>query len=506
VISESRQYSSEGGSVGARPPVAARVDRRAKTAFSKSRQAWVSKDRPKPADTQPKSAFMQECIAIKETFFNVNTYSIMAINSMIMFVPLGIASQKLGWGCLSVFGFNFLAIIPLAAVLGAATESMSRHTGQVLGGLLNATLGNAVEMSVTFFAVRNGMVEVVQMSLIGSLLSNLLLVLGMSFIAAGIKNHESNFNASGAISNTSCLVLASLALTLPTVYTTLPGVKQEEVVMLSRIIACVMAFVYACFLYFQLHTHSALFEPDRALAPAPLPVVPEEEQISTLQQDGKGLHLMDLRAATEDLVPEFREQTRELEFAPMYEVSLVTSVIILGVSTVSVMVCSNFLVASIDSVSAEYNMPYAFIGLILLPIVGNAAEHTTAVTAAYHDLMDLSMGVAIGSSTQVALFVIPYSVIIGWCYGVPMGLDFNLFSTTVFLLSVFIASGVLSDGSGNWFEGTMLCATYVIVAIITWYIPDSGKPHSVFTITARHLAETAAFPSLAVDGSTWLAI
>jgi len=420
--------------------------------------------------TPPRNRVHQECLAFRDTFFNTNTMGLMLINFLLAFVPLGIAAGWLGWGCLSIFGFNFLAIIPLSAFLGASTEALSKHTGQVLGGLLNATLGNAVEMSVTLFAIRKGMVEVVQMSLIGSLLSNLLLVLGMSFIAAGFKNHQSAFNATGASSAITCLVLASLALTLPTVYTSLPGTTSEETILLSRIIACVMGFVYICFIYFQLSTHADFFE------------VPNESPLEIAKLN------MDENRQQDKL----REQTVSGSFleppppvAPVqeYELSLWSSLFVLLVTTGSVMTCSEFLVQSIDKVSADYNMPYAFIGLILLPIVGNAAEHTTAVTAAYHDLMDLSLSVAVGSSTQVALFVIPYSVIIGWCYGVPVGLDFHIFSATVFLLSVFIASGVLSDGSGNWFEGTMLCATYTIVAIITWFLPDG---HHTVTI-ARSL-------------------
>jgi len=429
-------------------------------------QQFASQDRPKPAaqaTQQPPSRFQRELRAIKDTFFNHNTTSLLVINFLIAFVPLGLAAGILGWGPLSTFGFNFLAIIPLAAILGASTEALSAHTGQVLGGLLNASLGNAVEMSVTVCAVQNGLVKVVQMSLIGSVLSNLLLVLGMSFIAAGLKTRESQFNSAGASSSITCLVLASLALTLPTVFTSIPGSTEEDALMLSRIIACVMAFVYVSFLFFQLGTHATLFRASQ------------------------------------------KEEDEKNPDAEMYHLSLPTALFFLVASTISVVYCSDYLVKSIQGVSERYGMPYAFIGLILLPIVGNAAEHTTAVTAAYHDMMDLAMGVAVGSSTQIALFVIPFSVLIGWWFSIPLSLDFQIFSTTVFLLSVFIASGVLSDGSGNWFEGLMLCATYVIVAIITWFIPDSGEHvHSrALSGLGAESALSSALPFLSLqDGHT----
>jgi len=353
---------------------------------------------------------------------------IQPINVLLVCVPLGIASGIREWGCLPTFALNFLAIVPLAAVLGASTEALAAHVGQMVGGLLNATFGNAVEMIVTINAIRAGLVGVVQQSLIGSILSNLLLVLGMAFLGAGLVSKSSSFNATGAGTNVSCLVLSSLALTLPTVFSYIPDTTVEESVMLSRIVALVMAFVYTAFLIFQLRTHADLFAAEEA----------EEEEES--------------------------------------ELGVSTSIFMLLGTTITVAYCSEFLVDSIEGVSENYGLPYSFIGLILLPIVGNAAEHTTAVTAAYKGMMDLALGVAVGSSTQIALFVVPFSVIIGWIYDVPMTLNFQAFDTTVFLLSVFIASGILGDGAANWFEGLMLCSTYTIVAIITWFIPEAKDP------------------------------
>eukprot|EP00929_Paragymnodinium_shiwhaense_P016499 TRINITY_DN1248_c0_g1_i2.p1 TRINITY_DN1248_c0_g1~~TRINITY_DN1248_c0_g1_i2.p1 ORF type:complete len:450 (+),score=81.16 TRINITY_DN1248_c0_g1_i2:126-1475(+) len=369
------------------------------------------------------------CHALTEMF-------ITKLNLLLVFVPLGIACPYVGMTAGPTFLANFLAVIPLASVLGHSTEALAAHTGQMIGGFLNATFGNAVEMMVTINALRAGLVHVVQGSLIGSVLSNLLLVLGMAFVASAYASKEAGFNAQGAAANTTCLVLASLGLTLPTVYTHMPDTTFEDQLMLSRLGALVMASTYVLFLVFQLKTHADLFAAE------------EEEEEADLPAWIAGL--------------------------------------ILFLTTCCVAVSSEYLVGSIEGVSEEYGMPSAFIGIILLPIVGNAAEHMTAVTMAAKGKMDLTIGVAVGSSTQIALFVVPFSVLIGWGMGVDMTLDFDIFMSTVFVLSVFIAQSVLSDGSANWFEGSMLIATYLLVALICWFLP-SGEKHSVHG--AHHAAK-----------------
>mmetsp|Transcript_75407 Transcript_75407/g.245277 ORF Transcript_75407/g.245277 Transcript_75407/m.245277 type:complete len:411 (-) Transcript_75407:94-1326(-) len=345
------------------------------------------------------------------------------LNILLIFVPLGIASHHLEWGSAATFSCNFVAIVPLAGILGAATEALSSHVGQMIGGLLNATFGNAVEMIVTINAIRAGLVGVVQGSLLGSILSNLLLVLGMAFFAAGLRMKESTFNSTGASANMSCLTLSSIALGLPTIYSNIPGTNFEDMLMISRISSVVIAIVYLLFLWFQLVTHADMFGEDD-----------EEDEQATM--------------------------------------SAFTSTLVLFGATCVVAVCSEYLVDSIEGVSEEYGLPKAFIGVILLPIVGNAAEHATAVTAAAKGKMNLALGVAIGSSTQIALFVVPFSVVVGWMYDVPMSLDFRVFDSTVLILSVFITSIVLHDGASNWLEGAMLVATYILIAIICWFIPE----------------------------------
>eukprot|EP00928_Gymnodinium_smaydae_P017961 TRINITY_DN16846_c0_g4_i1.p1 TRINITY_DN16846_c0_g4~~TRINITY_DN16846_c0_g4_i1.p1 ORF type:complete len:443 (+),score=73.75 TRINITY_DN16846_c0_g4_i1:143-1471(+) len=412
------------------------IDKTAKRAllikyFQKN--ALKSKDRQSRAQTW----LEKQLNGLSEIFFQM-------INVLLIFVPLGIWSGAQDYGSLPKFGFNFLAIVPLAGLLGSTTEAIAAHTGQMIGGLLNATFGNAVEMIITVNAIRAGMTEVVQFSLIGSILSNLLLVLGMAFVASGFTIKTAGFNTLGAGTNVTCLVLASLALVLPTVFNYMPDAKEEDTLVMSRICSIVLGLIYVLFLIFQLRTHAEFF-------------AGEDEEDEP-------------------------------------QVSAWLACIVLFLITGAVSCCSEILVDSIEAVSNEWGLPFAFIGIILLPIVGNAAEHFTAVTVAVKGKMDLAVGVAVGSATQIALFVVPFSVIVGWFVDVPMTLDFHIFIATVFVLSVFIAYSVLSDGATNWFEGSMLIGTYIIVAIITWFLPATAdsKARSLSSVLGPSIAPSAS--------------
>jgi len=348
---------------------------------------------------------------------------------LLLFVPFGLAAERIGMNSALCFSCNFLAIVPLASVLGAATEAMAHHTGQMIGGLLNATFGNAVEMIMCIQAIRAGLVQVVQGNMLGSVLSNLLLVLGMAIFGAGTKFRMQKFNAEGAAANMTCQVVASISICLPTLYGQVVGTganSEKEILMISRLCSCGLCLVYFLFLYFQLFTHASLFVDEGG----------EEEEEGT-------------------------------------PLSLTGSTILLTVCTLVVAGCSEGLVDSIEGVSTNWGLPKAFIGVILLPIVGNAAEHATAVTSAYKGKLDLAIGVAVGSSTQIALFVVPVAVLAGWIYDTPMSLNFRMFDTACQLLSVFLVSQVLQHGRTNWLHGAMLITTYVLIAIMTCFINES---------------------------------
>jgi len=386
-------------------------------------------------------ACCDDLTAFKEILFS-------CINVLLVFVPIGWKSQSMGWSSATIFFTNFIAIIPLAGILGAATESLADHTGQTIGGLINASFGNAVEIIITVDAIKRGLCNVVQAGLIGSVLSNLLLVLGMAFIASGILRKEQSFNKDGAMAQSSALLLAGTGMAIPTLFAAHEGSSVEDAVHLSRICAFIMAAVYVFFLIFQLSTHSHHFEDVSD------PVSKEE--------------LANVHGAAKRFSNVVGGIADEGDAGPT--LSPISSTLVLMGSTLIVAQLSELMVGSIEEVSEDYGLPKAFIGLILLPIVGNAAEHMTAVSAAFKGKMDLAIGVAVGSSTQIALLVVPLSIMIGWYYDEPMSLNFGTFYTGIFLLAVFLVGNVMHDGASNWLEGVMLIATYLMIAVISCFI------------------------------------
>ncbi|KAF2089308.1 Calcium/proton exchanger [Saccharata proteae CBS 121410] len=357
------------------------------------------------------------------------------VNFLLVFVPLGVIAGVLDWSPVAIFVLNFIAIIPLASLLSFATEELSAKLGQTIGGLMNATFGNAVELIVSIVALRRGEIRIVQSSMLGSILSNILLVLGCCFLAGGIHHREQTFNETVASTMSSLMAVASASLIIPaTLYAALRTSKsssEDHILVLSHGTAVILLILYILYLYFQLYSHSSMFDAEA--------------------QEGEE----DAPAEGQILNP-------------------IAAGIALVVITVLVAVCAEYLVDSIDAIVQKAHISKTFIGLVLLPIVGNAAEHVTAVTVAYKDKMDLAINVAIGSSMQIALFVTPFLVILGWCMGQPMTLHFQSFETVVFFLSVLVVNYLIQDGKSNYLEGAMCIGTYVIIALAFYVYPDDA--------------------------------
>jgi len=347
------------------------------------------------------------------------------VNYLLIFLPLAFASVYLDWGPTLVFILNFLAMIPLASLLGDFTEEAATHVGQTLGGLLNATFGNAVEVVVSIQALRSGQIRVVQSSLLGSVLSNLLLVLGCCFFFGGIRRDEQTFNVTAAKANTSLLLLSSLALILPTPMGSTGYVEEENVLFVSRITGVFMLFMYLQLLFFQLRTHKHMFE--------------DEDE-----EEGGGM-------------------------------SLSGALVGLALMTLAVSVLSDYLVDSIDGFTEEADLSKSFVGIILLPIIGNVVEHLTAVSMAMKDKMELAMGIAVGSGTQVSVFVVPVVVVMGWALHEPMTLNFPPFEVLVYIMSIVIVTNAVGSGRSNWLFGSMLITTYVLIAVAVWFeqVPEA---------------------------------
>lgn len=371
------------------------------------------------------------------------------INLLLVFVPLGMLAEWLHWGSLAVFVLNFLAIVPLAKLLGDATEQVSLRLGSTMGGLLNATFGNAVELIVGVVALLQGQLRIVQMSLAGSILSNLLLVLGFSFLAGGLYRPENTFRQTAAQASGSIMTLGCFTMVLPAAYwasirsstvekvlpsmfkkhATLPNNDvsnaMDAILFISRWTAVILLVIYIGYLFFQLQTHSFLYEDE-------------------------GEH----------------EEEEEM-MAPK------ASIAALLIVTVITSFNADYLVSAIDDVANTYNISKVFIGTILLPIVGNAAEHVTSVWMAAKNKMEIALGVAVGSSVQICLGLVPVLVLAGWCVGQPLSLYFQDFETITLVITVILVNSLIQDGKSNYLEGALLVALYFVIALSFWVQPSS---------------------------------
>jgi Ca2+:H+ antiporter len=349
--------------------------------------------------------------------------------ALVPFIPIAVALEFAHASSALIFSTSAIGVIPTAALMGRATEELADRAGPGIGGLLNVTFGNLPELLIAFFALREGLQEVVKASIVGSVISNVLLVLGMSMLVGGLGRERQLFNATAARAQATMLILASGALVMPAIFQLVkggalpsPGAElvgfAHPVEQLSLTVAIVLLIVYAGGLWFSLVTHRDLFNP------------PDEGD--------------------------------EQESEPW---SVRRSVGLLAIAGVAVGVMSEILVGSIAETAESAGLTEFFIGAVIVAIVGNAAEHWVAVYVAAKDKMDLAVNIAVGSAAQVALFVGPLLVVLSFFVGPePLGLVFNGFELGALLLAVIIASHITGDGQSTWFAGLMLLALYVVLA------------------------------------------
>jgi len=342
--------------------------------------------------------------------------------ALLLFVPVALAAHFLGSSPTVVFFLCALAIIPLAKFIGQATEELATRTNSAVGGLLNATFGNATELIIGIFALRAGLGEVVKASITGSIIGNLLLVLGTAIFFGGLKRKKQKFNVTAVQTSASTLLLASIALIIPAVFVwTAPGAGSGTVETLSLLVSVLMIVAYGAYLFFTLHTHKHLY--------------------------------------TEEVAG----------YEPKWRVT--KSIIILLAATLAVSWVSDILVGSIEPVVASFGWTQLFIGVVFIAIIGNIAEHLSAVTVAIKGRMDLAVQIAIGSSTQIIMLVAPVLVIASLIVGKPMDLIFNIFELFSIFFAILIANAVIGDGESNWFEGIQLIFAYLIIAVAFYFHP-----------------------------------
>jgi Ca2+:H+ antiporter len=352
------------------------------------------------------------------------------VSWLLLFVPVTIALELLAperHGL--IFLSSGLAIVPLAGWMGRATEQLATRLGEGVGGLLNATFGNAAELIIAFAALRAGLHTVVKASLVGSIVGNILLVLGAAMLAGGLRHKEQHYNVAGARSQATLLTLAAIALVLPAAYRGALGAGAPETGSLSVWIALVLLGVYAANLMFSLITHPKLF-------------AGEHEAGAGEHEAAWGLG----RAAG-----------------------------VLAAATAAIAWMSEILVGAIEPTSHSLGLNDAFVGVFVVAVLGNAAEHATAVTAAMRNRMDLSLSIAIGSSVQVALFVAPLLVLASLAVGpTPMDLAFSGGMVLTVLLAVLITGQVAGDGRSDWLKGVQLLAVYVILGLAYFFAPGAS--------------------------------
>lgn len=365
-------------------------------------------------------------------------------------IPLAIVAEIYGFGRPWIFALSLLGLTPLAERLSFLTEQISFYTGPTVGGLLNATCGNATELIISIFALSQHKIDVVKYSLLGSIISNLLLVLGTSLLCGGIANigREQKYDRRQADVNSLMLLLALLCHLLPLMFRYAVGsdvVAAGPTLVLSRASSIVMLIAYLVYLVFQLFTHRQLFEA-------------EEEA------DGD-----------DDTV----EESPVIGFWSAF-------VWLVGMTAI-VALLSEFVVDTIEAASDSWGISVSFISIILLPIVGNAAEHAGAVIFAFKNKLDITLGVALGSATQISMFVVPLSVIVAWIMGLKMDLNFNLLETGSLALSIIVTAFTLQDGTSHYMKGLVLLLCYVIIGACFFVLrTPQDQPN------ALHLGHTSA--------------
>lgn len=336
----------------------------------------------------------------------------------LIFIPISILCEYMHLSPIAIFTVASLSIIPLAGVMGEATEEISVYSGPRIGGFLNATFGNATELIISFFALKAGLFDVVKASIVGSVIGNILLVLGASMLFGGLKYKTQSFNKKAIEVSSSMLLFSIIGVSIPAIFTHTVNIEllnKAQYEKLSIAVALMLLLIYLLGLYFSFYTHKDIYGSEH------------EEAIES-------------------------------------KWSLKKAITILVLTTILIAIESEFLVSSVEPMTKRVGLSEFFVGIILIPIIGNAAEHSTAVIMAMKNKMDVAVEIAIGSSLQIILFAAPILIFISLLFE-PMSIIFNEFELVSIVVSVFIANRVASDGESNWLEGVQLIIVYIIIAI-----------------------------------------
>lgn len=347
------------------------------------------------------------------------------LNWLLLFLPAALLVEITHFNDLVVFITSALAIVPLAGILGEATEALADKTGPRLGGLLNASLGNAAELIITLVAINAGQIELARASITGSILGNLLLVLGFAMLLGGLKNGRQIFDRRNVNADATMTILAVIAMSVPSFFNHHIEPDKLRVEMFSLTTAGVVMILYILFVFYTL----------RSCDP--------EKCETIIMRDSRAVHAWSTKKALS----------------------------MMGLSMAGIAIMSEFLVGSVEAATDSLSLTPFFVGVILVPIIGNVAEHLVSVQAAHQNKMDLSISIALGSSLQIALFVTPVLVFVSLILGNPLTLEFNELELIALMAASLIAALVSLDGESNWLEGSMLLAVYGILGLAFFFLP-----------------------------------
>ncbi|WP_411343093.1 calcium/proton exchanger [Paenibacillus sp. WLX1005] len=341
-----------------------------------------------------------------------------------IFFVLSAIAHYAGFNPVIQFVFSAIAVVLVAGFLGRATESVAHYAGQRLGGFLNATFGNAAELIIAIMLLREGLYDMVKASLTGSIIGNLLLVLGLSIFAGGLKHKVQNFNVALANMNGSLMIVAVIALFVPALFLNTHSITHTQVNMLSLIVAGLLILAYIAWLIFSMVTHKNYLA-----------------DVKTPKGDG----------------------TEEHEEEPAWTKG--RSILYLLIATVMTAFVSEWLVGTLETFTESFGFSELFVGAFVVAIIGNAAEHSAAILLAMKNKIGASVEIAVGSSLQIALFVAPVLIFVSFFLGNTMDIVFTTLELVAILVSVFIAKSIIQDGSTNWYEGTLLMVVYIILGV-----------------------------------------
>jgi len=461
-----------------------------------ARPAFASRNTGKPPlfekPTFGPAKALKEPPTFKACFFNAVRYS--PLNVLLVFVPVSWALHFAGVGDTAVFITSALAIIPCAALLSFATEELAVRVGDAAGGLLNATFGNAIELIVAILALVKGELAIVQAAMLGSIISNSLLVLGCCFFAGGLRFYDQPYSVRNTQLNISMLGLSVHAIVIPAAFHIAIGYYQDQnggtpeenaaedaqtqrnILSLSRGVAFILLFVYAAYLVFQLFTHSFYYKPKETANGEIILEKPHRDNVFRVPSwHGSSSSRGSNDGEADEAASSTSSSSSDDDGVHQPRLKVSAAIVLLLTVTALAGVTSEWLVSSINGLAESRGVSKIWISFILLPLIGNAAEHVAAVSVAVKGRLDLSIAIAIGSSIQISLFVLPVLILLGWAIGQPLSMFFDIFETITLFISVIIVNWAIQDNATNWLEGLTLVMVYFIVALSFWWYDGSGS-------------------------------